>query len=72
MSNVIASVEMNKITQPRGCERPTVSSDVAVCSLGLEGILVVPGDMFLSIAKVLAWRFDVHKTSPSSRWDLLF
>ena len=56
MSIAIASLEINKITQHRGCERPTVSSDVAVCSLGLEGILMVPGDMFLSIAKVLAWR----------------
>ena len=58
MSSVMSTLKMNKITQHRGRERPTVSSDVAVCSLGLEGILVVPGDMFLSIAKVLAWRCE--------------
>ena len=58
VSSVMSTLKMNKITQHRGRERPTVSSDVAVCSLGLEGILVVPGDMFLSIAKVLAWRCE--------------
>ena len=51
-------LEMNEITQHGGRERPTGPSDVAMCSLGLEGILVVPEDMFLSIAKVLAWRCE--------------
>ena len=58
MSSVISFLKMNKITQHGGRERPTGPSDVAMCSLGLEGILVVPEDMFLSIAKVLAWRCE--------------
>ena len=52
MSSVISFLKMNKITQHGGRERPTEPSDVAMCSLGLEGIPVAPGDMFLSIAKV--------------------